>query len=431
MTMTAHYPRLGAVIVLFLAVTAQVPWRTGAVYSGGADPVVLAKAVMTVVALAIAVLLIRRHGDPRRIPAAPLLWLLAYLACTLIGGSAAGATSTSVVLIVRMILLMLVLTALVAVYTPVELMHALIVCFGIMVFAGAVTDRVLGTSPGRLRGGLPPLHANELAALTVICILWLVATVCCGEERLSTLILLPAAVVVLILTESRTSLIAAALGILVLGITAARMRRTTVALVALVPFALYALLSMTSAVQSQLSRGGKEQLGTFANREIAWQAALAPGQGFWQTWFGRGLGQKHVEVIGQWWTSQVIDSSWVSALVQGGWVGLAIVACWMISVILRADRAPKPYRGLWWAIAIFLAVRGFFESGLFDSSTMFITFAITSFGVLMPHATSKRRSQVPSVDQRGAGRGIAHRSHDATQDERVTAPVSSSASLAR
>lgn len=398
--MTSHrWPPLGLVVVMFLVTSAQVPWRPDALYSGGADPVVVAKAALTLVALGVAVLLVRAREERHPVPASPFLWLVTYLGCTLVGAATDGRLVPTAVLSVRVFLVLLIVAVLVRTYRVREVLHATVVVFAILVTAATATTLVLGTT-GRLHGGLPPLHANELAALTVICLIWVVGRLFRGDDRVSSLVLIPGCIAIVVLTESRTSLVAGFTALAVLTLFTTRVRVVVIGVVACIPPLVLALTILTPLTDRLVTRGEDAQrLATFADRLYAWEAAVAPGQSFWHQWFGGGLSQKTVQVVGQWWTEQVLDSSWVSALVQAGWLGFAVVLCWTATIAVGLLRTDREWRGVHVALVVFLAMRGFLESGLFDASTSFIVLCLLAFAAKRERAGSGPVESVVEPDR--------------------------------
>ncbi len=376
---TRAWPHPGAFVVALLAICAQVPWRPDVFYSGGADPVVLAKAALTLTALGLGVLVVRARGQHFHVPAGPFLWVIAYLGASVLGAAADDRLVPTLVLAVRVFLVLLIVAVLMSTYRVQEVLHAVVVAFGLLVVVATATTLVLGTT-GRLHGGLPPLHANELASLAVLCLIWVVARLFRGEDRVSSMLFIPGCIAIIVLTQSRTSLAAGATALVVVALFATRVRTSVAVVVAWVPAGVFALVTLTPVASVLVTRGEEVQrLTTFADRLYAWQAALAPGQTTWHQLFGGGLSQKTVQVVGQPWTEQVLDSSWVSALVQAGWVGFFVGLLWVLSVLVGALRAPAQWRGVLVAMTVFLALRGFLESGLFDATTAFIVLSTISF----------------------------------------------------
>ena len=64
----------------------------------------------------------------------------------------------------------------------------------------------------------------------------------------------------------------------------------------------------------------------------------------------------------------------MSALVQGGFLGLTLCALWMISSMFATANSPVSLRAIQLSILVYLTLRGFLESGLFDASTAFLMF---------------------------------------------------------
>ena len=96
---------VGAHLVWVLLLAATIPWRKNVYYEGGVDTVVLAKAALSVLALALAIYFARDRLRDLDVPGSPVLMLLAYLAVTIVGGDASGQLSAAVVLAVRVAIL--------------------------------------------------------------------------------------------------------------------------------------------------------------------------------------------------------------------------------------------------------------------------------------------------------------------------------------
>ncbi len=418
--MTRRWPHAGALVVCFLTISAQVPWRPDVFYSGGADPVVLAKGALTILALGIGLAVVRSRGHRFDVPASPFLWVASFLACTVLGAAADGRLVPTVVLAVRVMLVLLIVAVLMSTYRPQDVLHAVIVVFGLLVVVATITTLFLGTT-GRLRGGLPPLHANELASLAVMCLLWVVARLFRGEDRPASLVFIPACMAIIVLTQSRTSLAAGGAALIVLVLFATRMRPVVACVVAAVPALVLGMVLLTPVTSQVVTRGeDAARLATFADRLFAWRAAVAPGQPFWHQWFGGGLSQKTVEVSGQPWTQQVLDSSWVSALVQAGWLGLAIGACWVLAILVGLFLAPRDWRGVMVALTVFLILRGFLESGLFDATTSFIVLCTLAFCSVLMRGHKTLDEDEPALVVR-AGGGVKGWTGPASHDARAAA----------
>ena len=207
--MTRRWPHAGALVVCFLTISAQVPWRPDVLYAGGADPVVLAKAALTLLALGIGILVVRSRGHRFDVPAAPFLWVFGFLACTVLGAAADGRLVPTLVLAVRAVLVLLIVAVLMSTYRPQDVLHAV--------------DRRLrdprrgrdADHPGAGQHRPPPrgaaTAARQRARLTggdVHAVGG--ARLFRGEDRPASVLFVPACVAIIILTQSRTSLAAGA-----------------------------------------------------------------------------------------------------------------------------------------------------------------------------------------------------------------------------
>jgi hypothetical protein len=367
---------LGPFCVFLILIAATIPWRSNTYFEGGTDSVVLTKAALSIASLGLAILVgVGRRARP--VQAAPLMFLALYLACTVLGGWSTGGLIPSIVIAVRVVIIAVTVTVLRSRYDGTHLLACLIAALASFAVAGSLTG-LRTFAEGRLSGSFPPLHANELASICALIVLWCFWRIVNGRDRSIHLMGLALFLAVLIATGSRTPLAALAIGFIVLTIHARVLRVRSIALgLVLIPAAIW-MFTTTDVVAKLLLRDDDvSSVTTLANRTIAWQAALAPKQNLWLEWLGGGLSMKRVEVAGQFWTRQILDSSWISALVQGGIIGLALCAVWILHGLARTFDSPRELRGLQLAILLYLALRGLLESGLFDASTSFLVLFTT------------------------------------------------------
>lgn len=371
-------PRMAHLVWAMLLAT-TIPWRNDVLYEGGADPVVIAKALISLSATGIAAVLVyRSRRSLYSVPATPILLLMAYFAVTVVGGLANNDFSAALVVAIRVSVLLAAVSLLVARYGPKEAVRCLIHVLAAITVAAALSGLTADVS--RLGGVVPPLKPNALGFLVSVLAVWLLSKALSGRDSIVDVICLGLALTVLLLTGSRGSLVALVLAFVAMLFRATAIgRRTLITFVVAVPALVYLLLG-TDVFSSVLFRGGDEQVTTLSNRTIAWEAALTMNRDVWQTWFGQGLAQKMVAVPGQWWDTQLLDSSWVSAFVQGGILGFALVAILAVTTVARAAFSPRREGALWLGLAVLAVVRGFLESGLFDSTTAFLVFCVTTMG---------------------------------------------------
>jgi len=402
----------GAHLVWALLIAATIPWRKGVYYEGGLDSVVLAKAVLSIVAMVLAMHLHGARPAHLGVPAAPVVLVVCYLAVTVVGGYAHQTLLPAAVVAVRVVILCVTVSLLYSTFGPTEMMRSLVHVIGTLVWCGTLTG-LPSAAKGRLAGGVPPINPNELAFLASVCLFWLLARMLQGLE--STLDILTAGgyAAVVLLTGSRSALAALCVAIVVMALRATRLSRRSFGILSFLAPTLAYVAFGTDLLSSVFLRGGERGITTLSNRTIAWDAALTSHRDPWETWFGAGLAQKKIEVPGQWWTTQLLDSSWISAIVQGGFVGAIIVAGLCLATIVRSMTAPPSAGPLWLGLIVYLCARAVLESGLFDSSVSFMVLLTTALATRAEWPSSG--GEPTDLGERPVGAGA----------ERVSAPSAS------
>ena len=385
----------GPYLAFLIMVVATEPWRQDTYFEGTFDGVVIAKALLSVVGVFVAWWLVRNRTR-RQVYAWPFVLVGLYLASTVFGGWADELFISSAVIAIRVAILMLAVGLLLSGYDGYSVMAGLVgalatvAAFSVLTAFGHLRD-------GRLAGGIPPLHPNEIAGISAVVILWLLYRAVNGRENGVDLLVLLVAVGALIASGSRTSLAMVVPAALVLLVSTRRVHlRVLIPFLLALPVLAAGLLLTNTATEVITREGSAEELLSLSNRTIAWQAALAPKDSPWLTWFGGGLSLKQIEVPGQWWSHQILDSSWVSAVVQGGLIGLGLCLVLVVYGTSRIVRTPGELRGFRMALVTFLALRGLLESGMFDASTAFLVLftalALPDAARTHPLATARQRA---------------------------------------
>ncbi len=241
---------------------------------------------------------------------------------------------------------------------------ALLVILG-SVILGLVVAPGLALTGGRLTGVIWGIAATQVAhyaavTLGLVLVLWL-----CGQVRgRAILLIVIAAIVILILTHTRTALVGAVAGILVAGLSLivakARVRKFLVAASGLV---LIVALTLSNVIATWLARGeGTHQLTNLTGRTKVWGPLLALPRDKFQEIFGFGLSNDSFNGL-------PIDSNWLAAYQTQGFFGIFI--CVAILLFLLAAAYFQP-RGVRRALALFLVtfclVSSFTEVGFLDAS---------------------------------------------------------------
>jgi len=384
---TAVRPFLACLLLL----VAAVAWRRGAYFSGGLDVVVVAKGLLTLLALALVATAPSRGPDWSRLRVGPVPWLAVYAAVATVGAALSGDPLPTAVLAARLGLLTLTLVLLFRRYPRDLVLSALTGAMLTLALVGAVTGVGSLASEGRLYGGIPPLNANEIALLVTVpllCLAWrcLQRTV----RPIEVAAILPLLGIIW-LTGTRTGLAALLLGVLIIVVMTARIPVPVVVLgAAAVPALLYVMF-WTPLLASYATRGeSAEGLLTLNSRTVAWTAALDYPDTLAERVLGVGLSVKVIPVSAMYRDEQILDSTWVSALVQAGVLGTAVLALVVLLTLLRVLSVPPPLRSLLLATVVTLTVISFLESGGFDTSVAFIAFCC--FAMSAQELTPRRSS---------------------------------------
>ena len=363
-------------LVALLIVLAAVTWRRGEYFSGSLDPVVLAKALVSMVALGLA-LLLAQAGPRRRLGTGTLWWLGVLLGASVLGAVTAGHAVAGGVVAVRVAVLAATVFLLLRAAPAAQVLTAIAWACGVTAAFAAVTGAGSYVAEGRLAGGIPAISPNDLALLAGIAVIALAWRLVLDELSLPALFASMFLLGVVYATGSRTGLLVllVAVALVLAGIRRPRVELVVAALV-LAASTVVAVVA-TGAVSGFAARGG-DGSSTLDSRYIAWRASLTWADSDWQQFFGGGFSVKIIRVRGQFWDTQPLDSSWVSLLVQAGIVGLVVAGLWMLWVVRGMRRAPREHRILFQGLLVFVIGRSVLESGLFDATPALLVLVAVS-----------------------------------------------------
>ncbi|WP_406057041.1 O-antigen ligase family protein [Kribbella sp. NBC_00889] len=233
------------------------------------------------------------------------------------------------------------------------------VVLGLLVAPGvALTDDRLG---GTL-WPIPPTQVGHYAAVAagLTIVLWLSGLLRRGVALTSVLVAIP----VLLLTHTRTALVALLAGVLIAGLSLftarSRVRKSFA-----IGFAVFSVgaLTLGSVVATWLARGqDAEEVTALTGRRAVWDSILAEPRSAFETLFGFGLSNKSFNGL-------PIDSNWLGTYYDVGLVGVAITIMLVLFVLTAAWFRPQgPHRALALFLVAYCVVASFTESGLSEAS---------------------------------------------------------------
>ena len=236
---------------------------------------------------------------------------------------------------------------------------------------------------GRLGGAIWPIPSTQLAHYTAIMIGLMVVLWFCGllQGRL-TLAAVIVAGTILILTHTRTALLALIAGILVAGLSLivakARVRKLFAAAGAVVAIA---IMGLSGALTAWLARGeGPQQLFNLSGRTPIWEAILSAPRSKTEEILGAGLSNSSFNGL-------AIDSNWLASYQEQGLFGVTVCAMMLLFLLVTAYFQP---RGVQRALALFLVtyclVASFTEVGFTDASMYLLDLTLAA-SLLAPAAT--------------------------------------------
>lgn len=250
-----------------------------------------------------------------------------------------------------------------------------------VVLLGLVVVPGRALSQGRLSGEFWPITPVQVAdysavALGMIIVLWF-----CGKtKRRLTLAAVVTLTAILLMTHTRTELVALAAGILVAGLrmfTARARVRKMFAYVGIVVSV--AITAFSSALVSWLARGeGSKELTNLTGRTAVWADVLNAPRDRFQVIFGYGLSNKGYHGL-------PIDSNWLAAYYDLGIVGVTICVSLLFFVLVSAyfqQRSTQPAVALF--LVTYLVVTSITETGLSDASAYLLELALAASLLVRP-----------------------------------------------
>ncbi len=275
--------------------------------------------------------------------------------------------------------------------------RCLVAVLGLVVLGLAISPHTAITE-GRLGGDLWPTAPTQVAHYAAVvagitAMMWLSGV----TSRRQAALLFPAAVVILLLTHTRTALIAMLVGIGVasLSLFAWRQRVRRVLLTTLAVMIL-AGAAFGPAVVRWFDRGETgTSLTDLSGRTVVWSELVNAPRDKAQVIFGFGLSNASFE-------GHSIDNSWLATYQDQGLFGDAIDGLILASLlVLAAVRPRSPARAIALFIIVYCLIASFTETGLGNASPYMLDLFVA--GSLLAPKTSWQPRAAPS-DPVGAAR---------------------------
>ncbi|MBX6763125.1 MAG: O-antigen ligase family protein [Rubrobacteraceae bacterium] len=257
-----------------------------------------------------------------------------------------------------------------------------------------------GVLPFSLQGALPAIAANGVGQLSAILGVVALARLIMGKSRLLYGPLFVFSVLTMLLAQSRSPILAFALGALVVMIAG---RKFVLLIVSAVLGAGVLLSAYAGTIYAYMDRGQSTgELDTLTGRTVFWKASLEAARHRWLTGYGANAGGRYI-LDNNLSISDIstVHSTYVETLIDTGVIGSAILlvglgVVWVSIVKLRRTAAMSPISKALWVeclgVMMVLSVRSIFSVVFVWSSTVLIFGVVLVFVTVMGREAGRRRA---------------------------------------
>ena len=249
------------------------------------------------------------------------------------------------------------------------------VLMGTVVLGYVVAHGQATSFDGRLSGVLWPIAATQVGHYSAVLLgITLVAWTCRLVPTRTAMATLAVVGPVLLLSHTRTALLALLVGLLVAGATLflsqARMRRvsTTAAIIGMLAATVFA-----SQVSHWLLRGQTSQnVSQLTGRTKVWDMVLSQVRSPGHDLFGSGMSNMSFNGL-------PIDSNWIATYLDGGWFGIVVEASLLLLLLVMvAVRVRGPQRAIGAFLVVFVAISSVTETGLSAPSSYLLDLVVAA-----------------------------------------------------
>jgi len=228
---------------------------------------------------------------------------------------------------------------------------------------------------GRLGGALWPIQPPGAAHISAIAtgmtlILWM-----CGlitRRRALTLVAIGATVV--ILTHTRTALLAMVIGVLIAGASLLiRQRRVRIAFTSLLVLLVLAGPVMAPGATHWLERGQSAQgLTSLTGRTSAWKLLLSTPRPETEKLLGTGITNDSIDGL-------PIDNSWLATYQNEGLVGDILIGALLLALVVACALSPPgPARAMALFLVVYCIISSFTETGIGAASLYMLDLTVAA-----------------------------------------------------
>jgi hypothetical protein len=260
-------------------------------------------------------------------------------------------------------------------------LRALVIVLGLVFLGMLIAPGKAYSFGGRLTGVVWPIPATQVAHYAaetagMAAVLWFSGLM----RRNWAITLFLGGVLILVLTHTRTALVALLVGILVAGLSLFTGRqRVRKVFGTVVVILLLTGVVLLPALTHWFSRGqSTTEFSELTGRTVVWSELVSAPRAFDNILFGNGLSNNSFGGL-------PIDNSWLSVYLDQGVVGDILIGLELLTLLLIAATRPRgPTRAIALFLLVYCLIASFTETGLGGASTYLLDLTIAASLLIAP-----------------------------------------------